>query len=134
MIKQIYNFILTIPDRLYLLPSEINGKKEYFLVSYNHTKQMCQNIAGTGYCREILIWRELFHFLGAIFFIFLSIGLEKFFKTPAAGPIVLCGVIAWITFQEFYLHPTFYNQTFTKGFIDWIVWLAPILVYIVLRK
>lgn len=134
MIKQLYNFILTIPDRLYLLPSEINGKKEYFLTSYNHTKQMCQSVAGTGYCREILVWREIFHALGAVLFIFISIGFERLFKSPVAGFIVLGGVIVWITFQEFYLHPTFYSQTFTKGIIDWMVWLVPIVAYLVLRK
>lgn len=133
-IKQIYNFILTIPDRLYLIPSEINGKKEYFLASYNHTKKICQEFAGSGYCREILIWRELFHFLGAIFFIFLSIGLEKIFKTSFAGLIVLGMVVVWITFQEFYLHPTFYSQSFSKGIIDFLVWVVPIALYLFLKK
>lgn len=134
MIKAIYNFILTIPDRLYLLPSDIDGKRQYFLASYNHTKGLCEEFAGSGYCREILVWRELFHFLGALFCIGIAIALERLFKTPAAGLILLGAVVLWITFQEFYLHPTFYDQKFIKGMIDWLVWIVPIALFLFFRR
>ncbi len=134
MIKHIYNFILTIPDRLFLLPSKINGENEYFLASYNHTKNLCQQFVGSGYCKKILVWRELFHFLGALLFILVAVAMERVFKSSVPSLVVLGGVIAWITFQEFYLHPTFYNQTFTKGIIDWFVWVVPIVLYLLLRK
>jgi len=133
MIKVFYNFVLTIPNRLYIFPSEINGKKEYFLKSYNYTKNLCQEFIGSGYCKEILIWRELFHFLAALFFIALAAGLEKLFKSSTLVFIILGAVVLWITFQEFYLHPTFYDQKFVKGLVDWLVWIIPIAIYFFLK-
>lgn len=129
MIKNIYNFILTIPDRLYIFPSIINGKKEYFLSSYNYTKNICDKASETTYCIKILVWREFFHLLGSLFFILIAHYANKIFQSTVVGLVILIAVVGWITFQEFYLHPTFYGQHVTKGIIDWLVWVTPIGVY-----
>lgn len=134
MIKTLYNFLLTIPDRLYMFPSVINGEKQYFLPSYNHTKMLCKEFAGSGYCRKLLLWRELFHVLGALCCIGVAIGLEKLFHSKIPASLFLGTVIAWITFQEWYLHPTFYDQTLIKGLIDWLVWVVPIALYFILKR
>ncbi len=130
MIKNLYNFIITIPDRLFIFPSHISGKTVFFRKSYNYVHDTCTLKYGDAYhCTSLLIYREIFHFAGAILiilfshFIFTKTGFKIF-------PIIILGLLTlWITFQEFYLHPTFYNQNLYKGIIDWLVWIVPIIIY-----
>ncbi len=79
------------------------------------------------------LWREVCHVFGSLIFVFLayviSHGTQYDFSL-----IIFCGVLFWITYQEFYLHPKKYNQKLFKGIIDWLAWIAPFIIYFVIKN
>jgi hypothetical protein len=45
---------------------------------------------------------------------------------------VLAFAVAAISFQEFYLHPKYYDQLWRKSVADWAVWVTPIALFLFL--
>ena len=72
-------------------------------------------------------WRQLCHALGALLLIIILDFL------PISKKIVIEIVIVFIFYmgyQEFYIHPKYYDQKILKSIIDWSSWCIPLFIYI----
>lgn len=82
-----------------------------------------------------VFWREVCHMIVTC----LLIGISYFFyyHGNSYAPLVFfLPLVAWITYQESYLHPIIYNQTLWNGVLDWVVWIVPfgVFVYLINQK
>lgn len=75
--------------------------------------------------------REVFHIIGSCLLIGISYSLSIFVysNTPF---VVFIGLSIWITYQEFYLHPQKYNQKIGEGVLDWMSWIVPFSIFILI--
>jgi hypothetical protein len=87
---------------------------------------------GTGHIGGWLtLYRTFFHLAGSILFIAAALLVAReLIGFDAALYFILGALTAFITYQEFYLHPRYYRQIFMKGLIDWFAWVAPIGIYL----
>ncbi|HWH07389.1 MAG TPA: hypothetical protein VNU47_02620 [Candidatus Paceibacterota bacterium] len=131
--QAVYGFFITLPNRLYPFALEIEGKRVRGRIAYEEALARIRAIKGPdNYGYTILMYRQLFHFLGAVFFILLATFLaHAFFHGEAALLVLMVAAILAITYQEFYLHPRYYRQHLPKSVSDWLTWVVPISIYTV---
>jgi hypothetical protein len=117
-----YNFVVTLPDRLYPFRTEIGGTWVRGVRSYNQRLARAYKQYGRGhYGYALSLYRQAFHLAGSL--ILISIG--AFF---ASGFILILGILG-IAYQEFVIQRRTYRQLWRKGIADWLVWSAPMGVY-----
>lgn len=132
--KRIYASILSLPDRLYPFRCEIEGRLVRGRRSYEHAVAHAFQTYGEGrFGYKLLLYRESFHFIGAVLFI-TSAGLisKMFFGGDTALYVLLGSAILALSIQEFYIHPRKYGQRTQKGIADWFVWVIPMFAYLFL--
>lgn len=122
-----------MPDSLYPFATKIEGKLVRGRKSYLEAVKKSFKLYGEGkFGFRLTFYREFFHFIGAILFIVFSTLISKSLYGLELLPFFFMGsAILALAFQEFYFHPKKYNQVFKKGFIDWVVWIVPMLVYLI---
>jgi len=127
-----YEFFITLPDRLYPFAAEIEGKRVRGMLAYKKQLDHILEVYGAGKLGyKLMAYRQTCHFLGSILFILAAAILSHVLFGGTTGLyLMLAAAIVAISFQEFYLHPRRYNQTFRKGVLDWIVWTTPIALVI----
>jgi hypothetical protein len=114
MLQNIYTFSQQIPD--YVYPGGI--------LAYQNKIKVCEALYGYAFkCKELFLWREMFHLFGGII---LALIFVQFRKSNIAK-ILLFVIISYLVFQESYLHPQFAGQSISKSFTDLCFWLFPIL-------
>lgn len=109
----LYHFILTIPERLYP-----GGMAAY------------ERMLAEGHHATTIAYREIFHLAGGGLVLVIALLLERLFASPTIFAVIMIALVAFITFQEFYLHPTFWGQSLTKSVLDWAAWLLPSALYL----
>jgi hypothetical protein len=132
LFKKIYEFTETIPDYLYPFACEIEGRwvrgRKSYLQALNHAFDT-YGPHRLGY--KLTVYRAGFHFLGAVLFIiFSAIVSKKLLGSEIALYILLVAAIVALFIQEFHSHPKRYGQSKQKGWLDWLTWTIPMLVYI----
>lgn len=130
----IYPFLVTIPDRLYPFRTKVKGRWVRGKRSYDAALASVRRKLGPGHFGyKVLAYRQLCHLLGALALIVVSTIIAKeFLGSEAALYVVLLLAVLFISFQEFYLHPKYYGQLWRKSVADWMVWVAPIAVFLFL--
>lgn len=130
----LYLFLVTIPDRLYPFRTKVAGKWVRGKRSYDAALMRVRRRLGPGHFGyKVLAYRQLCHLLGALALIVVSTVVAKeFLGSEAALYVVLALAILFISFQEFYLHPKYYGQLWRKSVADWMVWVAPIALFLFL--
>lgn len=136
MMAKVYAFIRTVPDQLYPFTCEIEGTFVRGRASYEHAVAAAWEMYGPhhlGY--KLTLYREAFHFLGAVIFITLTALLsQQFLNSERALYVLLGSAILALFAQEFYYHPKYYAQPTIKGVSDWLTWVVPMVLYIVLFR
>jgi len=132
-LKKCYLYFITLPDRLYPFANKINGHIVRGQKSYLKAVNEAFKIKKGHFGYALLFYRGTFHFIGALLFI-VSITLisKQFFNSDTALYFLLASAIFALTYQEFYLHPKKYKQITQKGILDWMTWVIPMVVYLVL--
>ena len=127
---------MTLPDRLYPFRNEIEGKWVRGQRSYEQAVKQALEKYGLGRLGyKLMLYRETFHFLGSILFIVSATIISKnLFGSDAALYVLLLAAIVALAFQEFYVHPKSYGQKARKGIADWLVWVAPMVIYLLLFR
>jgi hypothetical protein len=134
MLKHLYSLLLEIPNRLYPFTTTVDGKTLSGIDAYNARLLICTEKFGNPFaCKDLFIYREAFHLIGALVVIAVAYGIEKIFTSPLAGFIFLGIFVLFITVQEAYIHPHFYHQLWWKGVADWLAWCIPIGIYLLFR-
>lgn len=130
-----YDFLVTFPERLYPFANEVEGQWVRGIRSYDRALARAFRKNGHGhYGVKLELYRSVFHVLGSVAVIVLAAFLSQdVFGTKIALYTVLCLTAVFIAFQEFYLQPRTFRQLWRKGIIDWLGWVAPIVVYLFLR-
>jgi hypothetical protein len=131
----LYQFFITLPDRFYPFASTVGGKRVRGSRSYNHELERMIRRRGKGsFGYKLIAYRQVFHLFGALLFILVATFVSKrFFGSDVALYILLFSAVALVTFQEFYLHPRRYHQHLPKGVIDWLAWVVPIGVFVLMH-
>lgn len=127
----LYHALVMLPDRLYPFKNEVAGQWVRGLRSYNAALTRYQHIYGSGrYGYRLGTYRQLFHLIGSILFLILAAyASQTLFGTKDAMYMFLALAVAFISFQEFYLHRRLYEQLWRKGVLDWLVWCLPFGIY-----
>ena len=135
MLKYLYSLLLETPDRLYPFTTTVNGKTLTGIEAYHARILICTEKFGSPFvCRDIFLYREAFHLIGALIVIAIAYGIEKIFASPLAGIAFLGVFVLLITVQEAYIHPHYYHQLWWKGLVDWLMWCAPIGIYLLFKS
>lgn len=133
MFKKIYNYLLTIPDRLY--PFRVINDEGVILFgqsAYDYEMKRNRRLFGYEFTMrspKVFVYREVFHLLASIFLVYVAHILGKNFGTLNGIAFIIL-IVTSISFQEFYIHPKYYHQRTVKTITDWVVWMVPVLVYI----
>lgn len=131
MFTHLYNLLLQIPDKLYPFSLTVNGDKLSGIEAYKARIQTCTEKFGSPFvCKDIFLYREAFHLIGALIVITIAYGIEKILALPLASVVFLGIFVLFITVQEAYIHPHYYHQLWWKGLVDWLMWCAPIGIYL----
>ncbi len=132
LFSQIYEFIETIPDRLYPFANEIEGRwvrgRRSYLNALNNAF-LTYGPQRLGY--KLTFYRASFHLLGAVLFIiFATLLSQKLFGSDRALYVLMATAIVVLFIQEFHLHPKRYGQSRQKGVVDWLTWVIPMVTYL----
>ena len=132
VIRKSYVFLVTLPDRLYPFKSEIEGQWVRGQRSYEQAVNQALEKYGLGRLGyKLMLYRETFHFLGSILFILWATAISKIlFGSDIALYVLLIAAILALAVQEFYIHPKSYGQHARKGVADWLVWVVPMVAYL----
>jgi len=131
-----YIFFVTLPDRLYPFRSEIEGQWVRGRRSYEAAVNRALEQYGLGRLGyKLTFYREVFHFIGSIMFIFFAALLsQSLFGSGVALYTLLVAAVLALSYQEFYLHPRTYGQHVRKGVTDWLVWVVPMIAYVLYTR
>ena len=129
-----YSFWVKLPNYFYPFSCLIDGKRVRGRRAYEEALARIQALRGPGsYGYALLAYRQVFHVIGAILFISLSAFIShRLFGSEVALYVLLVTAVLVITFQEFYLHPRYYEQHLPKSVSDWLAWVLPIGAYLFL--
>lgn len=127
----IYNFCVTIPDRLYPFVEEIEGERVRFKRAYDSALARLQGERGWGaYGVRFIAYRGVFHILGSLLFILFATLVSRDLFGGDAALYVLFALAALALFvQEFYVQPKTYGQMRAHGVVDVMSWVVPFMVY-----
>lgn len=128
----LYHALVVLPDRVFPFKTNVHGQWVRGVRSYNARLARYERIYGFGhYGYGLGAYRQTFHLAGSILFLIVSAYLsEAFFQTDDAMLVFLAIAVAFISFQEFYLHRRMYQQLWKKGIIDWFAWCTPFGLYL----
>ncbi len=126
-----YDFLVSLPDRLYPFRSEVEGQLVRGRRSYEQACARALEVYGEGKLSYTLfLYREICHFIGSVIFIILATVIShRLFGSNTALYVLLASAIMALSYQEFYLHPRRYGQRMPKGISDWLAWVAPMAAY-----
>ncbi len=127
-----YEALVTLPDRLYPFKTEVGGEYVRGVRAYTARLERVEAEYGHGHFGLLLeAYRQLFHLVGSILFLICAALVSAvFFPSSHAMLVFLALAVAFITFQEFYLHRRLYEQLWKKGLLDWLSWCAPLGAYL----
>ncbi len=130
-----YQFVVTIPDRIYPFAEEIEGQKVRFRRAYDHALARIQTERGYGsYGAWLITYRSVCHVVGAILFIGVSTFVsQQLFGSDVALYILLILASFALIFQEFYLQPQSHGQMKFHSAVDLMSWVVPFGVYVSLH-
>jgi hypothetical protein len=133
-VKGAYDYLVTFPDRWYPFAAEVEGQWVRGHRSYEQAVARSLDVYGAGRLGyKLTLYRETFHFIGSVLFIIAATVLsERLLGSDAALYTLLVAAVAALTFQEFYVHPRRYGQRFKKGVADWLSWVMPMALYVLL--
>lgn len=133
--KTTYEFLETVPDRVYPFASEIEGRWVRGRRSYlNSLNQALETYGPHNLGYKLTVYRAGFHLLGAILFIiFAALVSQKLLGSEIALYVLMGAAILALFIQEFHSHPKRYGQSRQKGIIDWLTWVIPMVLYISLQ-
>lgn len=130
-LRNLHLYLETIPDRLYPFAHKIEGKLVRGRRAYK--EKLEQTIASKGVKHidlHILIYRSVWHFIGALFLVLTITYINEWlFGTAVAFYTLIAIAIVALLLQEFLLHPRRYGQSFSKGVVDVCTWVIPIMLY-----
>ena len=131
-VVRFYAALVTLPDRLYPFRTEVGGQWVRGIRSYRATLARYERRYGPGhYGVKLDAYRQVFHLASSILYLVIAAYLSRvLFGSEKAIYVFLLAAVAFITFQEFYLHRRMYRQLWKKGIIDWMAWCVPIGVYL----
>lgn len=131
----IYNFCVTIPDRLYPFAEEIEGERVRFKRAYDSALARLQEERGFGaYGVKLIAYRGFFHVLGALLFIlFATLVSRDLFGSDVALYVLFTLAALALLVQEFYVQPKTYGQMRLHGIFDMLSWVVPFAIYILVH-
>lgn len=127
-----YQFMVTIPDRIYPFAVEVEGQKVRFRRAYDALLARIQAERGYGsYGAWLITYRGVCHVVGAILFITVSTFVSKqLFGTDVALYVLLVLASLALAAQEFWLQPRTHGQMKMHSMVDLMSWVVPFGVYI----
>lgn len=81
-------------------------------------------------CWRITLWREMWHLLGGVFVWMLATGIHFYIGRPYSY-ILPIAIILFMAFEEFVVDGARYNQPFVRGLLDWGIWVAPSVYFLI---
>lgn len=129
--SDLYNFCVTIPDRLYPFVEDVDGKRVRGRKAYDEALGRIQTNRGYGhYGTWLITYRGIFHVVGATLFIGFSTLISKdLFGSNVAIYVMLIMATVALAFQEFYLQPRTHGQMKLHSLMDLMSWTLPFGVY-----
>lgn len=127
-----YDFLVSIPDRIYPFAEEIEGQRVRFRRAYDQALSRIQEERGYGsYGAWLITYRGICHVVGAILFIGFStiVSKELFGSDVALYVLLLLASLALIA-QEFFIQPRTFGQMRLHSMVDVMSWVVPFGVYV----
>lgn len=126
-----YNFLVTIPDRLYPFAVEVEGQRVRFRRAYDALLARIQAERGFGsYGAWLITYRGLCHVIGAILFIgFSTLVSQRLFGSDVALYVLLVLASLALAAQEFLLQPRTHGQMKLHSVVDLMSWVLPFGIY-----
>ena len=127
-----YEFLVTIPDRIYPFAEEIEGQRVRFRRAYDQALARIQEQRGYGtYGAWLISYRSACHIVGAILFIGVSTFLSKqLFGSDVALYVLLVLASFALIAQEFYVQPRTHGQMKMHSVVDLMSWVVPFGIYV----
>lgn len=127
----LYCALVAIPDYLYPFKTQVQGQWVRGIRAYRAIDAKYERKYGIGhYGVKLDAYRQVFHLVGSILFLSLAAYISgSVLENDGALYLFLGIAIAFITFQEFYLHRRMYRQLWRKGIVDWLAWCLPMGIY-----
>jgi len=134
-VLRLYDFLVSIPDRIYPFSEEIEGQRVRFRRAYNAALERIQQKRGYGsYGAWLITYRSACHVVGAILFIsFSTIVSQQLFGSDIALYVLLVLASLAIAAQEFVFHPRSFGQMKLHSAIDLMSWIMPFGLYVALH-
>jgi len=132
LLMKVYDFFVTLPERLYPFRCEIEGRFVRGQASYKRALDQAVKRYGPHRLEyKLTIYRGTFHVLGSVLFIiFAALLSKKLLGSEIALYVMVAAAIVALFIQEFYAHPRRFGQLRKKGIIDVAGWVVPMMVYI----
>lgn len=129
---RVYNYCVSIPDRLYPFSEEVDGQKVRWRSAYDQALARIQKEYGYGHYGPLLItYRSFFHIAGSVLFIFFSVLVSRdLVGSDGALYLLFAFVAAGIFYSELFIQPRTLGQKPFHAFIDWFSWIVPMVIYI----
>lgn len=133
LLKRLYLYCESIPDRLYPFTSEIEGRFVRGRESYKKAVEHAINTYGPNRLGlKLQFYRGAWHFIGSVLFIvFSTLISQKLFGSEVALYVLLGAAILALFVQEFFSHPVRFQQSRKKSVADWLTWVVPMVLYVI---
>ena len=130
-----YDFLVSIPNRIYPFAEDIEGQKVRFRRAYNQALARIQEQRGYGsYGAWLITYRGVCHVVGAILFIgFATLVSKELFGSDIALYVLLLLASFALIAQEFLLQPRTFGQMRLHSMVDVMSWVVPFGVYVVMH-
>lgn len=127
-----YDFLVSIPDRIYPFAEEVEGQRVRFRRAYDQALARVQQQRGYGtYGAWLITYRGVCHVVGAMLFIGVSTFVSKqLFGSDVALYVLLVLASFALIFQEFVLQPKTFGQMKVHSLLDLMSWVVPFCVYV----
>lgn len=134
-IVRCYNFLVSVPDRIYPFSEEIEGQRVRFKRAYDAALARIQGERGYGtYGAWLITYRGVCHVAGAMLFIgFSTIVSKQLFGSDVALYVLLVLASLALIAQEFALQPRTFGQMKVHSAIDVLSWIVPFGVYVAMH-
>lgn len=128
---RLYQFTLTIPDRIYPFAEDIEGQRVRFRAAYNRALARIQEERGYGsYGAWLITYRGVCHVMGAVLFIgFSTLVSKQLFGSDVALYVLLVLASFALAAQEFLLQPRTHGQMKMHSIVDLMSWVVPFGIY-----
>lgn len=125
----VYSLIETLPNSLYPFQQEIEGQLVRGRDAYQNVVDSGIALYGENYTSlSIIVYRGVWHVAGSIvILLFLLHFGRRLFPTDVLLYSFVLALFIGLFLQELVFHPSRYDQSVTKGLIDLLTWLAPVI-------